>query len=235
MNFVPSFFKTLEACELGDRILITDSSEQKEDATESDVHHGILFVLFPSLFSVAGVFFLTSNLRTVMSYNYLRGSRSPIDQFLLALLGSGLSGLVILASSIIGMMIGLFLSRFVTTKLDVVRKEGEVMLSARMYVVLFGYWWFLIWPFQMIYILEVIVYGIFSNSHFLMNLCFILNAGYYLAFAIPVLLKYLLLLLHAKSNDSSVKLIALYRGSGFIKRLQYMTLKVVPDDSFEWW
>jgi hypothetical protein len=90
-----------------------------------------------------------------MSYNYLRGSRSPIDQVLLALLGSDLSGLVILASSIIGMMIGLFLSRFVTTKLDVVRKEGEVMLSARMYVVLFGYWWFLILPFSMIHILDL--------------------------------------------------------------------------------
>jgi len=235
MNFVASSFKTLEEYELGDRILITDSSEQKEDATESDVPHGILFVLFPLLFSVAGVFFLTSNLRTVMSYNYLRGSRSPIDQVLLALLGSDLSGLVILASSIIGMMIGLFLSRFVTTKLDVVRREGEVMLSARMYVVLFGYWWFLILPFSMIHILEVIVHGIFSNSHFLIHLGFILNAGYYLAFAIPVLLKYLLLLLHAKSNDSRVKLIALHRGSGLIKRLQYMTLKVVPDDCFEWW
>jgi len=235
MNFVASSFKTLEEYELGDRILITDSSEQKEDATERNAHHYILFVLFPSLFSVGGVLILAGYLPTLMSYNYLRGSRSPIDQVVLALLGSDLLRLVLLASSIIGMMIGLFLSRFVTTKLDVVRKEGEVMLSARMYVVLFGYWWFLILPFSMIHILEVIVYGIFSNSHFLMHLGFILNAGYYLAFAIPVLLKYLLLLLHAKSNDSRVKLIALHRGSGLIKRLQYMTLKVVPDDGFEWW
>ncbi len=196
---------------------------------------GIFFVLFPLLFSVAGVFFLTSNLRTVMSYNYLRGSRSPIDQVLLALLGSDLSGLVILASSIIGMMIGLFLSRFVTTKLDVVRKEGEVMLSARMYVVLFGYWWFLILPFSMIHILDSIIHGIFSTSHFLKDLNFILNAGYYLAFAIPVLLKYVLLVLHAKSNDSRVKWVEFRRGSGFIKRLQYVVLKVVPDDGFEWW
>jgi len=132
-------------------------------------------------------------------------------------------------------MIGLFLSRFVTTKLDVVRKEGEVMLSARMYVVLFGYWWFLILPFSMIHILEVIVYGIFSTSHFLMHLGVSLVAGYSLAFAIPVLLKYLLLVLHAKSIDSRVKLVEFRRGSGFIKRLQYMTLKVVPDDGFEWW
>ena len=235
MNFVPSSFKTLEAYEHGDRILIADSSEQKEDTTERNVHHGALFVLFPSLFSVGGVLILAGYLPTLMSYNYLRGSRSPIDQVVLALLGSDLSRLVILASSIIGMMIGLFLSRFVTTKLDVVRKEGEVILSVRMCVVLFSWWWFLILSFSMIHILDSIVYGIFSTSHFLSDLGFILTAGYSLAFAIPVLLKYLLLLLHAKSNDSRVKLIALHRGSGLIKRLQYMTLKVVPDDGFEWW
>jgi len=123
---------------------------------------------------------LAGYLLTLMSYNYLRGSRSPIDQVVLALLGSDLSRLVILASSIIGMIIGLFLSRFVTTKLDVVRKEGEVMLSARMYVVLFGWWWFLILPFSMICILEVIAYGLPTN-HFLKDLGFILTAGYSLA------------------------------------------------------
>ena len=154
---------------LGDRMFGEDGSDKELDEMERFLSPGIFFVLFPLLFSVAGVFFLTSNLRTVMSYNYLRGSRSPIDQVLLALLGSDLSGLVILASSIIGMMIGLFLSRFVTTKLDVVRKEGEVMLSARMYVVLFGYWWFLILPFSMIHILDSIIHGIFSTSHFLNN------------------------------------------------------------------
>ena len=131
-------------------------------------------------------------------------------------------------------MIGLFLSRFVTTKLDVVRKEGEVILSARMHVVLVGWWWFLILPFSMINILEVIVYGI-PTSHFLMNLGSILTAGYSLAFAIPVLLKYRLLVLHVKSIDSRVKLIALQRGSGLIKRVQYMTLKAVLDDCFDWW
>jgi len=235
MNFVPSSFKTLEVYEHGDRILIADSSEQKEDTTERNVHHGALFVLFPSLFSVGGVLILSGYLPTLMSYNYLRGSRSPIDQVVLALLSSDLARLVILASSIIGMMIGLFLSRSATTKLDVVRKEGEVMLSARMYVVLFGWWWFPTLPFSMIYILDSIVYGIFSTSHFLTNLGVILTAGYYLAFAIPVLLKYGLLLLQAKSNDSRVKLIALHHGSGFIKRFQYMTLKVVPDDCFDWW
>jgi len=235
MNFVASSFKTLEECEFGDRILITDSSEQKEDATERNAHHYILFVLFPSLFSVGGVLILAGYLPTLMSYNYLRGSRSPIDQVVLALLGSDLLRLVLLASSIIGMMIGLFLSRFVTTKLDVVRKEGEVILSVRMCVVLFSWWWFLILPFSMIHILDSIVYGIFSTSHFLIHLGFILTAGYSLAFAIHVLLKYLLLVLHAKSIDSRVKLVEFRRGSGFIKRLQYMTLKVVPDDCFEWW
>ncbi len=191
-------------------------------------------MLFPSLFSVGGVLILAGYLPTLMSYNYLRGSPSPIDQVVLALLGSDLLRLVILASSIIGMMIGLFLSRFVTTKLDIVRKEGEVIFSVRMCVVLFSWWWFLLLPFSMIHILEMIVYGI-PTSHFLMNLDFILAAGYSLAFAIHVLLKYLLLVLHAKSIDSRVKLVEFRRGSGFIKRLQYMTLKVVPDDCFEWW
>jgi hypothetical protein len=230
MNFVPSSFKTLQECEHGDRILTTDSSEQKEDAMERNVPHGIFFALFPSLFSVIGVLVLAGYLPMALSYNYLRGLRSPIDEVVLVLLGSDLSRLVILASSIIGMMIGLLLSRFVTTKLDVVRKEGEVILSARMHVVLLSWWWFLIWPFQMICILEFIAYGP-PTSHFLIDLGFSLTAGYWLAFAIPVLLKYLLLVLHAKSIDSRVKLIAFLRGSGFIKRLQYMTLKVVPDGS----
>ena len=188
-------------------------------------------MLFPSLFSVGGVLILAGYLPTLMSYNYLRGSRSPIDQVVLALLGSDLLRLVILASSIIGMMIGLFLSRFVTTKLDVVRKEGEVILSARMYVVLVGWWWFLILPFSMIYILDSILHGIYVTSHFLNDLGYILAAGYSLAFTIPVLLKYRLLVLHAKSIDSRVKLIVLQRGSGFIKWVQHMTLKVVPDGS----
>ncbi len=218
----------------GDRMFGEDGSDKELDEMERFLSPGIFFVFFPVFFSLLGILTLTQLPWLIGQYNYLRGAPSPIDQSTLALLGSDLSGLVILASSIIGMMIGLFLSRFVTTKLDVVRKEGEVILSARMHVVLLSWWWFLIWPFQMICILEFIAYGP-PTSHFLIDLGFSLTAGYWLAFAIPVLLKYLLLVLHAKSNDSRVKWVEFRRGSGFIKRLQYVVLKVVPDDGFEWW
>ncbi|MHA2188447.1 MAG: hypothetical protein ACW99V_09430, partial [Candidatus Thorarchaeota archaeon] len=166
--------------------------------------------------------------RLVIYYNYLAGAPSPIDQVVLVLLGPDLSRIVVFTSSIFGMMIGLTLSHFITTKLDVVRKEGEVELSASMYMLLFGWWWFLWLPFQMIFLLQWIVYGI-PTSHFLDDLGLSLMAGYSLAFAVPIMLKYVILVRHAKSIDSRVELIELRRGSGLIKWLQYSVLRIIPD------
>ena len=219
---------------LGDRMFGEDGSDQELDEMEKFLPPGFVFVFLPALLSLFGILILTQLPWLIGQYNYLRGASSPIDQSTLALLGSDLARLVVLTSSIIGMMIGLFLVRFVTRKLDVVRKEGKAELSARMDVALFVWWAFLSLPFDAIFLLDSVVYGP-PSSHFLSDLRWFMNAGYFLAFAIPVLLKYVLLVLHAKSNDSRVKWVEFRRGSGFIKRLQYVVLKVVPDDGFEWW
>ena len=205
------------------------ASEQNVEETNPRYLLATFFVIFPAVFSLFGVLYLTFYIpRYVINYNYLNGAPSPIDQVFLLLLGPDLSRIVFFTSSIFGMIIGLSLSYFFTTKLDVVRKEGEIELSVSMYVVLIGWWWFLWLPFQMIFLLEWIVSGI-PTSHFLDDICFSLMAGYSLGFAVPTMLKYALLVRHAKSIDSRVELIELRRGSGFIKRLQYSVLRIIPD------
>jgi hypothetical protein len=126
------------------------------------------------------------------------------------------------------MMIGLFLVRFVTRKIDVVRKEGETELSTRMYFSLLVWFVFPLWLFSSISLLEMIVYGS-PTSHFLSNLGFFMMAGYFLAYSIPVLSKYVILVLHARSIDSQVVLIGLRSGSGFKRRFQNLTLSVIPE------
>jgi len=122
---------------LGDRMFGEDGSDQELDEMERFLPPGFVFVFLPAFLSLFGILILTQLPWLIGQYNYLRGASSPIDQSTLALLGSDLARLVVLTSSIIGMMIGLFLVRFVTRKLDVVRKEGKAELSARMYVALF--------------------------------------------------------------------------------------------------
>ncbi|MGY5853983.1 MAG: hypothetical protein RTU92_10485 [Candidatus Thorarchaeota archaeon] len=206
-----------------------DGSEQKAEVMERNLPPSIIIVLFPSIFCFVSILILTGYLpRLVLQYNYLRGLPSPIDQTILALLGSDLSRLVVFTSISIGIIIGLFLSHFLTTKLDVVRKEGEVVLSSRIYAVLFAWWMFSILPFSVISFLEMIIYGS-PTSHFLSDVSFSVLVGYSLAFAIPVLLKYVHLVLHTKSTDSRVTLIEHRSGTGFIKRVNYLTLRVIHD------
>ena len=205
-----------------------EGSDQREGEMERFLPPGIVFVVFPALLSFFGVLVLTQLPWLIDSYNYLRGAPSPFDQTILTLLGSDLSRQVVLISSIIGMMIGLYLSRFVITKIDVVRKEGEAELSTRMYFALLFWFVFPMWLQSTIYFSEMIVYG-YPTSRFLSDIGFFMMAGYFLAFSIPVLLKYVLLLLHAKSIDSQITLIGLRSGSGFKKRFQYLTLRVIPE------
>ena len=205
-----------------------DGSEQKVDELERFLPPGLFFLFFPALLSFLGVLILTQLPWLIGAYNYLRGAPSPFDQTILALLGSDLSRLVVLTSSIIGMMIGLFLVRFVTRKIDVVRKEGETELSTRMYFALLVWFVFPLWLFSSISLLEMIVYGS-PTSHFLSNLGFFMMAGYFLAYSIPVLSKYVILVLHARSIDSQVVLIGLRSGSGFKRRFQNLTLSVIPE------
>jgi hypothetical protein len=198
------------------------------DETERFLPPSFFFICIPILLSILGVLILTQLPWLIMSYNYLRGFSSPTDQAVLVLLGSNLSRMVILISSIIGMMIGLYLSQFITKKLDVVKKEGEAELSARMYFVLYSWWILLLLPFDAVFLLERVFYGP-SSSHFLSDLCWFTNAGYLLAFAIPVLLKYGLLLLHEGSIDSQIELIRLRSDTGIKKRFQQpWTLRVIP-------
>jgi len=212
----------------GAGVLGIDGSEQRAVEMEKVFHPGIIIVLFPVICSFMGVLFLTTLPWLIGAYNYLRGMSSPIDQVILALLGSDLSRLVVLASCIIGAMIGLYLSRFVTTKLDVLKKEGEAELSVRMYFFLFLWWVFPQYPISTISLLEMIIYGS-PTSHFLSDLGFFMMAGYFLAYSIPVLSKYFRLVLYTSSIDSQIILVGLPSGSGFKRLSQNWTLKVVHE------
>ncbi|MHA1862615.1 MAG: hypothetical protein ACTSWA_02515 [Candidatus Thorarchaeota archaeon] len=213
---------------LGDIMLRNDRLEQETDDKESFLFPDFNFAVFPAILSLVGALILTQLLRLIGAYNYLRGSSSPIDQSALALLGSDLTRIAVMISCILGIGIGLYLFRFVTTKLDVVRKEGETVIGVRMYIALNFLWILLILPIQLIWFLEVIIYGPYNTSHFLFDISSFTMAGFYVAFAIPVLMQYVRLVLHARSIDSRVKLIEHRSGNGLIK-LKYLTLKVIRD------
>jgi len=213
--------------ELGDIMIRNDSLEQEEDDKESFPPPGFDFAFFPALLSLVGVLILTQLPRLIGAYNYLRGSSSPIDQSASALLGSDLTRIAVLISCILGIVIGLYLFRFVTTKLDVVRREGETVIGVRMHIALNFLGIFFVLPIQSIWFLDMIVYGPYT-SHFLFDISSFTVAGFYVAFAIPILIKYVRLVLHARSIDSRVKLIEHRSENGFIK-LKYLTLKVIYD------
>ncbi|MHA1613539.1 MAG: hypothetical protein ACTSYJ_01765 [Candidatus Thorarchaeota archaeon] len=208
-------------------MLRKDGSEQKVDEMEMFPPPGLVFVVLPAFLSLLGALTLTLFPGLIIAYNYLRGASSPIDQYALALLGSDLTRIMIFISWIIGMAIGLYLSRFVTAKLDVVRKERETEISKRMFFALLFWWNFLFMLNSMIWSLDSYYNG-FATSRFLSDLGWFMTAGYFLAFSIPVLLKYVRLVLHARSIDSRVKLIEHRSENGFIK-LKYLTLKVIYD------
>ncbi|MFX1483718.1 MAG: hypothetical protein ACFFCP_11100 [Promethearchaeota archaeon] len=210
------------------------SPDQKVVETKRVLHPGFIIVLFPVICSFLAVLFLTPLPGLIGAYNYLRGMSSPIDQVILALLGSDLSRIVVLASCIIGAIMGLYLSRFVTKKLDALKEDGQAKLSVRLYIVLFSWWILIQWPFLIISLVERIFYG-FPMSHFLSDLGFFLTAGYFLAYSIPVLSKYFILVRFMESIDSHLILVEIRTGSGFIKRLQNLTLRVIHEEPDPGW
>jgi hypothetical protein len=211
----------------GAGVLGIDDSEQRAIEMERVCYPGIIIVSFPVICCFMSVLVLGTLPWLIGAYNYLRGASSPIDQVILALLGSDSSRLVVLASSIIGIMLGLYLSRFVTTKLDVVKKEGEAELSTRMYTALLVWWVFPQWSLSIISLLDMSFNG-FYTSKFLSDLGFFMMAGYFLAYSIPVLLKYVLLVRYTRSISSQIILVGLPRGgSGFKKRFQNLTLRII--------
>ena len=210
-------------------MLHKEGPEQKVDEMKRVHTPGLIFVFFPAILSFVGALILIFYLpRLVIYYNYLRGALSPIDQSALALLGSDLTRIAVLISSIVGMVIGLYLSRFVTTKLDIVRKEGETDISVRMYIALICWGPIVFWPPLTIQLLDKVVFGL-HTSHFLSDLSILMIAGLFVTFAIPVLLKYVILVMHAGSIDSQVELVGYQSGSGLRRRFQNLTLRVIYD------
>jgi hypothetical protein len=104
-------------------VLGIDDSEQRAVEMERMISPGIAIVFFSVICDFMGVLVLSTLPSFIGAYNYLSGAPSPIDQTILALLGSDSSRLVVLASCIIGMMIGLYLSNIVAAKLGILKKE----------------------------------------------------------------------------------------------------------------
>ena len=204
-----------------------NDSKHEINETMRDYPAGILVAVTPLLFSLMSCVLIYLIPWLLGAYNYLRGAPSPIDQAALALLGSDLTRLVVLLSAITGLMIGLFLSRFVTKKLDIVRREGEVEFGRGLYLVLCGWWTLVMTPFFSINLLDASLHLV--SSKFITDLGIFLMAGYFLGYAIPVMMKYTRLVLQARSIDSRVIMTELRRGSGRVKLLQKMTMRIVYD------
>lgn len=196
-----------------------DDSGERVVEMERVSSPSIFFVLFPAIWCFVGVLILTLLPQLVGAYNYLRGAPSPIDQTILALLGSDLSRLVVLTSSIIGMLTGLYLSHLVTTKLDRLKKEGAAQLSLRICLLLL--WWWSI-PLMLLSLLSI-------NSRFLSDVCVFTMAAYFITFSIPILLKYVNALMYARTLDSRIMLVQRPRRSGLKKPVYYLTLRAAHE------
>lgn len=205
-----------------------------EDDSKPDVNEklyglpaGIFFVLFPLLCFLLGCLILGTLPWLLGAYNYLMGAPSPIDLAALAVLGSDLTRLVILISTIIGIMIGSLLSTIITKKFDIVRREGEAEFGPGLYMVSFLWFILVTIPVSIVNLLDMLIHGI--TSRFVTDLGYFLMAGYFLGYAIPVMIKYVRLVLYAGSSDARVKMTVFDRGSGRVKLIHKMTLEVVHD------
>jgi hypothetical protein len=213
--------------EHGDSMIRNDNSEQKVDEREPFLPPGLFFVILPAFLSLLGVLVLSRLSWLIGAYNYLRGAPSLIDQSVLTLLGSDFPRVIILISGIIGMLIGLYLSRVLIIKLDAVRKEGEARISVRTFFALQFQWAFFFLPISAIGTLDLVVYG-YPTSSFLIDLAYFGMSSFFVAFTIPVLLKYIFLVMHARSIDSQIRLIEHRNVNGFIK-LRFLTLRIIYD------
>ena len=205
--------------------------ENREITNENKIVKGIppgfLFVLFPLILSLLGGIILSWSLVTLpIYYNYLRGSQSLIDQYILALLGSDLSRVVVLLFAVTGIIIGLILVRLVTKKIDIVKREGVVILSAKFYIFCFFWWTCATIPDATISLIERSLVG-FHTSWFLRDIRFAIMSGYFVAFGVPILLNYFLLLRYANSIDSQVTVVTVQEGNGLIKPVRQTILKLV--------
>jgi hypothetical protein len=205
-----------------------DFESINENEIVKEISPDLLFVLFPVLFGIlGGLILFWSLIRLPIYYNYLRGAPSPIDQYVLILLGSDLSRLVILIFAIIGIVIGSLFSRFVIKKLDSAKREQEVVLSLTTYIVVFLLWWqCVLIPSTIIDLIEMAFFG-YPTSHFLRDLSWAFMSGYFISAGIPIVLKYYLLRNYAYTINSQIILLQSQVGGGLIKRVQHVTLMLV--------
>lgn len=202
---------------------------QIEDEIGNEFIPRVFFILQPvCALIIGGLILFWSFVRLPIAYNYLRGVPSTIDQSVVALLGSDLPRLLLLASAIIGLIIGSLLSRPVTRKLDTVRRDGEVALGVRMYIGLNIWFLFMVGLNAGRSLIERALFG-YPSSTFLSDISWSLMVGYFLTAGISIILKYFQLLRHAKSIGSRIKLFESRGGSGFIKPINQVTLKLIPD------
>ncbi|MHA1576310.1 MAG: hypothetical protein ACTSU3_03005 [Candidatus Thorarchaeota archaeon] len=204
-----------------------DDSKPEVNEKLYDFPAGIFFVFFPLLCFLLGCLVLSTLPMLLGAYNYLMGAPSQIDLAALAVLGSDLTRLVILISTIIGIMIGSLLSTIVTKKFDIVRREGEAEFGRGLYMVSFAWWTLVVIPVSFVNLLDMLIHGI--TSRFVTDLGYFLMAGYFLGYAILVMIKYVRLVLYAGSSDARVKMTVIHRGSGRVKLIHKMTLEVVHD------
>ena len=198
-----------------------------ENKTVKDIPPGWLFVLFPLIFSLLGGLILSWSLVTLpIYYNYLRGSQSPFDQYVLEIFGSDLSRVVVLLFAVTGIIIGLILARLVTKKFAIVKREGVVILSTKFYIFSFFWWTCATIPDATITLVEMSLVG-FYTSWFLRDIRFAIMSGYFVAFGVPILLNYFLLYRYANSIDSQVTVMTVQEGSGIIKPVRQTILKLV--------
>jgi len=108
-----------------------------------------------------------------------------------------------------------------------VRKEGEVDLGRGIYFVFIAWWTVVMSPFFSVNLLVQSLHGF--TSRFVTDIGFFLMAGYFLGYAIPVMMKYARLVWYAGSIDSRVIMTELRQGNGLVKWLQKLTMRVVHD------
>lgn len=206
----------------GDRMVSELSSEQEMNEEKVPLSYLMSGTIVGGIYGAFVLLIaLTYTPLLVGAYNYLAGARSSIDQAAIAFLGPDNARLAIMMSCIIWTMCGFALSRVVTTKLDMARTEREAGLGNSYVILLLG-WMFLIELMPL------------SSSRFLADMGLYMTVGWFFGYIIPVLLKYLHLLLHARSINSHIELVGPSRRSGIWRRLGLMRLRVVPND-FEWW
>lgn len=205
---------------------MTESEEElKKRATR--ISSAVTLMALPLFFGLWGApILLWYPADLLIFYNYPRGSPSLVDKSALALLGSDGARMVVWCSCIVGAVIGLLACRPFISILNALRRDGEVLLSARMRLVVYAGPSFIGVPALILLLPYSPGYGV--QSRFLSDIALLLMAGYFVAFCFPVLFKYTLLARYAKTTGSRLCLL-LFRRDGASRREAKVFLKILHD------